>query len=123
MKLITAFLLSLVPVALQHNANVQEYGNLCPSDERAMLDNFATVLKNDEKKIAYIIVFVGQHSCGDEALYRGKRAKDWVVKQGIKSDRLIVKDGGYRPQVQTLLVVADKGEETPEFESSFDKKS
>jgi hypothetical protein len=84
------------------------YGNICIEDEHARLDNFAIQLQQSTSTVGYIIVYAGRSSCVDEAKYRGKRAKDWVVKRGVKADRLIVKDGGYRKDVQTILLITGK---------------
>jgi hypothetical protein len=86
-----------------------EYGNICWEDEQARLDNFAIQIQNDESLIGYIIVYAGRISCSDEAKYRAERARKWVVlKRGIKSDRLVVRDGGYRDDLQTVLHLQPK---------------
>ena len=111
----TAILLSIVWVCLVPALNTpfDSYGNICVEDERARLDNFAVQLQNQKSDVGYIIVYAGRSSCVDEAKYRGKRAKDWVVKRGVPSERVVVIDGGYRKDVQTVLTLIDKEQPVP----------
>ena len=44
-----------------------------------------------------------------EAKFRAERAKGWVVKRGVKAERIIWKDGGYREKVETTLWPVEKG--------------
>ena len=98
------------------------YGNLCWEDERARLDNFAIHLqKLPETSIGYIFVTAGRASCRDEARYRAKRARDWVVKRGIDADRVVTKDNGFREDVTTVLWIMPKGTNGLESESELTK--
>ena len=98
------------------------FGNLCWEDERARLDNFAIHLqKLPETSIGYIFVAAGRASCIDEAKYRAKRAKDWVVKRGLHADRIVTKDSGFREDVTTVLWIMPKGTNGLESESELTK--
>jgi len=80
-----------------------EYGNICWEDEQARLDNFAIQMDRSPDLVGDIVVYAGRQSCPGEAAYRAERAKKWVLKRGIKPDRLLVRDGGFREDVQTIL--------------------
>ena len=90
-----------------NNASVitpfDEYGNICWEDEQARLDNFAIQIQNDPTLVGYIVVYAGRISCLDESKYRGNRARNYVLKRGVDPKRVIFKDGGYRPDIQTVL--------------------
>jgi len=112
---VTAILLSIgwvYSVPALHTP-FDSYGNICVEDERARLDNFAVQLQNQKSDVGYIIVYAGRSSCVDEAKYRGKRAKDWVVKRGVPAERVVVIDGGYRKDIQTVLTLIDKEQPVP----------
>ena len=85
------------------------YNNLCWDDEKARLDNFAIQLGKSDQLVGEIIVYAGRISCPDEAEYRSQRAKKWVLKRGIKSDRVVVRDGGYREEVETEIWLGPAG--------------
>ena len=87
-----------------------EYGNVCWEDEKSQLNRFAQILKNNESSVGYIVVYAGHISCPGEAEYRAERARNWVVKRGVKSDRVIAMDGGHRIEVETVLHLQDKAE-------------
>lgn len=91
-------------------AHPWEYGNVCWEDEKSQLNRLAEILKNDESLVGYIVVYAGQISCPGDAKYRAERARKWVVKRGVKSDRVIAMDGGHRIEVQTVLHLQDKAE-------------
>ena len=85
------------------DSGFDDYGDLCWEDEKAHLDNFAIALQQNPRFVGHIVVYAGQRSCEGEAMYRANRAKKWVVSRGVKPDRIIVRDGGYRTDVTTLL--------------------
>jgi len=87
-----------------------EYGNVRWQDEQSQLNRFAQVLLNDSSMVGYIVVYAGTHSCPNEAKCRSERARKWVVKRGVPSDRVIAIDGGYRIEVQTILHLQPKGD-------------
>jgi hypothetical protein len=122
MKLISAVLLSLT-IFTAPTTPFDEYGNICIEDERARLDNFAIQLQNDETKICYIIVYAGRSSCVDEAKYRGNRAKAWVVKRGVPSNRVTVKDGGFMSEIQTKLLLLSTEMALPDPPQTLEKKN
>ena len=104
------FLFVLVPSTPAPSRNVSApdspfdtYRDICFEDEKARLDNFAFVLRENPGWVGYIVVYSGNQSCAGEASYRGNRAKKWVVSRGIEADRVIVKDGGYQAEVFTRL--------------------
>ena len=90
------------------------YGNICWEDEQARLDNFAIQIQKDPTLVGYIVVYAGRISCLDESKYRGNRARNHVLKRGVDPKRVIFKDGGYRPDIQTVLHLQPK--DKPDYE-------
>ena len=92
-----------------------EYGNICWQDEQARLNNFAIQLQNNPNLIGYIVIYAGRVSCRGEANYRGTRARNWVLKRGVESKRVIFKDGGFRPDIQNVLHLQRR--DKPEYQT------
>jgi hypothetical protein len=80
-----------------------EYGDLPFSEEKARLDNLGIQLKEfPDYEIGWYVIFPGSKYCPGEARRRALRAKNYIVKKhGIRADRVIWTDEGYR---ETLLV-------------------
>jgi len=84
-----------------------EYGNIRFNDEKARLDNFAIQLQNEPGAQGEII---GSGSCGSEGQERANRAKDYLVNtRGIDAGRLVVVDGGCKPELKVELWVVPQG--------------
>jgi hypothetical protein len=84
-----------------------EYGNIRFNDEKARLDNFAIQLQNEPQAQGEII---GYGSCGSEGQERANRAKDYLVNtRGIDAGRLVVVDGGCKPELKVELWVVPQG--------------
>ena len=93
----------------------REYGNIRFSDERAVLDNLAVQLRNWPDEIAYFLIYAGARSCVNEARYRAIRAKRYLVrKHRIPADRVLWKDGGFRPDQSTEIWLLPRGKQLPE---------
>jgi hypothetical protein len=98
-----------VPVSPKPNPprKFDEYGNIRFNDEKARLDNFAIQLQNEPGAQGYIY---GYGSCGSEGQERGKRAKDYLVNtRGIDAGRLVVVDGGCKPELKVELWIVPQG--------------
>jgi len=99
-----------------------EYGNICWENEQARLDNFAIQLHNDPELMGYIVVYAGRISCRDEAKYRGNRARNYVVqKRGADPNRVIFKDGGFQPELQTALILRSRSSRDYEIKPTLSK--
>lgn len=86
---------------------LDDYGNICWEDEKARLDHFAIAVSQETDWIGYIIVYAGRRSCEGEAKARALRAKRWVVKgRGVAASKVQWKDGGYREEATTTLLIA-----------------
>ena len=84
-----------------------EYGNIRFNDEKARLDNFAVQLQNEPGAQGYII---GYGSCGSEGQERANRAKDYLVNtRGIDAGRIVVVDGGCKPELKVELWIVPQG--------------
>jgi hypothetical protein len=74
-----------------------EYGPLPWSDEKARLDNAAINLQHEPNAVMYLIAYGAPTGCVGEALARNRRAKLYLVRtRGVRSNRVITVDGGYR---------------------------
>ena len=74
-----------------------EYGPLPWSGEKARLDNAAINLQHDPNVVMYLVAYGAQDGCVGEAVARNHRAKLYLVRaRGVRSNRLITIDGGYR---------------------------
>ena len=104
-----------VDVGCGRTPRYTEYGNVRFSDERGVLDNLAVQLRNWPNEIAYFLIYAGQTSCIDEAKKRAVRAKNYLVhKHGIRSDRVLWKDGGFRVDQSTEIWLVPRGKQLPE---------
>lgn len=98
-----------VPVSPKPNPprKFDEYGNIRFNDEKARLDNFAIQLQNEPGAQGYIY---GYGSCGSEGQERANRAKDYLVNtRGIDAGRLVVVDGGCKPELKVELWIVPQG--------------
>lgn len=92
-----------------------EYGNVRFSDERGVLDSLAVQLRNSPNEIAYFLIYAGLTSCVDEARKRAIRAKNYLVrKHGIRADRVLWKDGGFKVDQSTEIWLLPKDRTLPE---------
>jgi hypothetical protein len=85
------------------------YCDLSLRAEESRLDVLARSLKADPNSAAYILAYAGQGACIWEAEWRANRAKKYLVeKRGIKSDRVITMDGGFRENFTIELFVSPR---------------
>lgn len=79
--------------------DVYGYGDIAASDEIARLDNLATQMLKDPEQVAYIFVYAGARPCPGETQAKMSFVKKHFVKtRGIKPERVILQDGGYREE-------------------------
>ncbi len=82
------------------------YKNIPTEDEEARLDNLAIYLLRDPEQVAYIYVYAGRLTCAGEAELHLKRIAHHLVKtRGIKPDRVILRDGGFREEETVELLL------------------
>ena len=99
-----------------------EYGNLAFSDEIARLDNLAIQLQREPDMIAWYVVYSGRKTCLGETRLRALRAKKYLIeKRGIKADRIIWMDGGYREELGVDLWVWQRSLGAPTTYPRVDK--
>lgn len=85
-------------------ANYVEYGDIRFSDEKAMLDHWASRLRVSPDSAIYIFAYSGRRACKGEAVARAVRAKNYLLKRhGIAADRVSWKDGGFRERLSVEL--------------------
>ena len=81
-----------------------EYGNIDWGDERARLDNVALHLMREPNDfVMYLVAYGGRRACVGEAKARALRARGYLMKRGIRPDRVAWIDGGHREK-QTVEV-------------------
>lgn len=81
-----------------------EYGDIRASDERAVLDHLAKQLLMSPDEIAYVLIYAGQEACTNEGRLRLVRIKNYLVKKhAIAPNRIVSKDGGFRPDLSTQI--------------------
>ena len=124
MKLLSLLILSCLSLLFYNDVArpFDQYGNICLPDEHARLDNFVKALQQQTEALGYIIVHAGKNSCINEAKHRAERAKKWLIKRGVKANRILVKDAGYLDEVQTTLWIFPKDLPAPEGEEGLDKR-
>jgi hypothetical protein len=80
-----------------------QWGDIRPNYENARLDKLATQAKEWPLSIIYLFIHAGQTACAGEARARGLRAKNYLVRQGISSDRIVLTDAGWREEVSVQV--------------------
>jgi len=90
------------------------YIGVSPSEERIRLEIFADQLNrySADSKI-YIIGYAGRQPCQNEALLRAGRARDYLLKVGIRKERILIIDGGYKTAVWNEIYVVEPGKPKP----------
>ena len=73
-----------------------EWGDVRLPDEIAHLDKIANQLKEWRLSIVYLVIHAGQRACKGEARARGIRAKNYLVKLQIASERIVWIDAGWK---------------------------
>ena len=92
-----------------------EYGNIRARDERAVLDDLAEALRMSPDQIVYVQVYAGQEACVNEARLRALRIKNYLIKKyAIAAERIVWRDGGFRPDLSTELWLLPKTKPLPE---------
>jgi hypothetical protein len=105
--------------------NVWSAGIICPAFDRffdlncedlqARLDNFSVTLGELSEAQATIMVYEGRYRGGrnprrGEALARAARIKDYLVNyRGVKPERVVIRDGGYRNEFTVELYLCPRG--------------
>jgi len=80
------------------------YGDIRWEDEKARLDNFVIQLFNEPNYTGYIYIYVGRHSCRDEAVARAIRARRYLLNvRHLPWNRLAWRDLGYADDFQVRL--------------------
>jgi hypothetical protein len=90
-----------------------QYGALRWEDEKVRLDNFAIQLLQQPAYIGYIYIWVGNHSCADEAVTHAIKAKRYLTEvRGLLWDRIAFRDLGYRDSFNIKLWLFPGGART-----------
>lgn len=80
-----------------------QWGDISLNDENARLDKLATQAKEWPLSIIYLFVHAGQTACAGEAKARGIRVKNYLMHQGMSSERIVTTDAGWRKEVNVQV--------------------
>ena len=82
--------------------------------EEVRLDNFAIALQEVADSKGYILTYAGKLARAAEAQARAERAKKYLVnKRGIKAERIVTINAGYREVLTIELYVVPNGAPAP----------
>ena len=99
-----------------------EYGNIRASDERAVIDSLGKQLRLSSDEMVYIMIYAGQEACVDEARLRALRIKKYLVKKyAIATDRIVLKDGGFKVELSTELWLLPRSSRLPDVSPQLDR--
>ncbi len=124
-------LASDVPLAIPRHSNglpladewrvFDAYGDLPFEHEKERLRAFSVYLRAEPPGArAYIIVYAGRCSYRGEAKRRAERAKSYLVSGlGVKAERVVALDGGYREELRVELWPVPVGAAPPEAKPSL----
>lgn len=84
-----------------------QYAGLSLKDEELHLDKIAESLgKKGSDSLLYLVAYAGRSACISEAEWRANRAKKYLVEtHGIREDRIVAVDGGFRESLAIELFV------------------
>ena len=99
-----------------------EYGNLSFNREKPRLDNLAFYLKQNEPTLlGYYIVYRSRGMQSVDVERRSKRAKDYMVKQGIDAKRIVTMMAGCKEDFEIVLYAIPTSMAPPLPEANCDK--
>lgn len=104
-----------VPSANVEARKIMEFGKVRWEDEMARLDYLESNLREEPQSIAYILVYGGRRGAkrGDTEA-RMKCIKDYMLKRrGVRTDRVVLMNGGYREESSVELWLVPRGESGP----------
>ncbi|HEY5885821.1 MAG TPA: hypothetical protein VIT88_14115 [Pyrinomonadaceae bacterium] len=80
-----------------------QWGDLRPIEENARLRKVALKARQDRQSIVYLFIHAGQTACIDEAKARGVRAKNYLIRRGVPSKRIVPVDAGWRKELSVQV--------------------
>lgn len=124
MKAILTTILFVLPAVIcvqaQQPRQFDEYGKILFSDEKARLDNVALQLRDEPTSVVYLWVYGGRKSCAGEVRARAIRAKNHLVRRGIKAERVIWKEAGYREELTVAVWIFPREASEPSAAPTID---
>lgn len=99
------------PPLMHFPERFDQWGDLPPIEENARLRKVALKARQDRQSIVYLFIHAGQTACVDEAKSRGTRVKNYLIRRGIPSKRIVPVDAGWRkePSVQVWIWPPEPG--------------
>jgi hypothetical protein len=98
-----------------------QWGDIRFDDEKLHLDKIAKQAKEWSLSIIYLVIHAGQTACVGEARARGIRAKNYLVGQGIASNRIVWIDAGWTKDltVEVWIWPPQLGKPTPSTDTNL----
>jgi hypothetical protein len=100
---------------------VDEYAGLGFKDEKVRLGRLIAELRNDPTAQGYVLSYAGRRAWAGEALWRGERARRYLLRKGGFDPRQIVTiDGGYKETHTIELYIVPSGVTPPPASPTVD---
>jgi hypothetical protein len=99
-----------------------QWGDIRLKDENARLENVAIKAKEWPLSIIYLVIHAGKTACIDEAKARGFRAKNYLMRRGVPSDRIKVIDAGWRKEASVQVWIWPPELSQPKVPNDFNLK-
>lgn len=98
------------------------WGDIPFNDEKVHLDKIATQAKEWSLSIVYLVIHAGRTACVGEARARAARAKDYLMKQGISTERIVGVDAGWRKDLAVEVWILPPELKRTNVDSNIDLK-
>jgi hypothetical protein len=91
-----------VPIILKPE-RFDQWSEVRQTDENVRLEKIAQQAKQWPLSIIHLVIHAGQTACVGEAKARGVRARNYLVRRGISSNRIVLVDAGWRKEVSVQV--------------------
>jgi len=91
------------PPLIMEPERFAQWGDIPLKDENARLENVAIQAKAWPLSIIYLVIHAGQIACINEAKARGFRAKNYLIRRRVSSNRITVIDAGWRKEASVQV--------------------
>lgn len=112
---------SAAPVIMEPE-EFDQWGDVRLGDENTRLDKIAIQAREWPLSIIHLSIHAGQTACTGEAKARGIRAKNYLVRQGVSANRIVLTDAGWRKEVSVEVWLWPPELGKPKVASDFNLK-
>jgi hypothetical protein len=107
-----------------NSRKLREFGNVDWESEMLFLDSLDNKLREEPESVAHVIVYGGRR--GDrrgETQARIACIKDYMLnRRGVRPDRIVMVNGGYREESTVELWLVSRGERGPSATPTINSK-